>query len=46
VSLAVWLAGRYVEFVPARVGLLLAVLPLVLTGQAVLLGRLYGPSDL
>ena len=32
--------------VPARAGLALALLPLVFTGKAMLLGRLYGPSDL
>jgi hypothetical protein len=32
--------------VPARAGIALALLPLVFTGKAMLLGRLYGPSDL
>ncbi|HWZ87132.1 MAG TPA: YfhO family protein [Thermoanaerobaculia bacterium] len=31
---------------PIRVGVLLALLPLVFTGKAMLLGRLYGPADL
>ena len=29
-----------------QAGLLLALLPLVFTGRAMLLGQLYGPSDL
>ncbi len=45
-SLALWLAGRVTASLSARTGILLAFLPLVLTGKAVLLGRLYGPSDL
>jgi len=46
VSLAVWLARRYVQSVSVRTGLLLALLPLLFTGKAMLLGQLYGPSDL
>lgn len=45
-SLALWLARRFVQSVSARAGLILALLPLVFTGKAVLLGQLYGPSDL
>ncbi len=41
-----WLARRFVAPVRARAGLLVALLPLVFTGKAMLLGRLYGPSDL
>jgi hypothetical protein len=45
-SSALWLARRYAGAVPGRVGVLLALLPLVFTGKAMLLGRLYGPADL
>lgn len=45
-ALALWLARRFVASVPARTGLLIALLPLVFTGEAMLLGKLYGPSDL
>ena len=45
-ALAVWLARRFVASVPARTGLLIALLPLVFTGEAMLLGKLYGPADL
>jgi hypothetical protein len=41
-----WLARRLVGEVPGRAALVLALLPLVFTGKAMLLGRLYGPSDL
>jgi hypothetical protein len=46
VSLAVWLARRCAERLSVRVGILLALLPLAFTGKAMLLGRIYGPSDL
>jgi hypothetical protein len=42
----VGLARRFVFPIPARVGAVLALLPLLFTGEALLLGRLYGPSDL
>lgn len=45
-GVALWLARRYAGSVPGRVGVLLALLPLVFTGKAMLLGQLYGPSDL
>ncbi len=45
-ALAVWLARRFVGRFPVGAGVLLALLPLVFTGKAILLGRLYGPSDL
>jgi len=45
-SLALWLARRVTRAFSTRTGILLALLPLVFTGKAVLLGRLYGPSDL
>ena len=41
-----WLARRFVFPVPARIGAVLALLPLLFTGEALLLGRLYGPADL
>ena len=41
-----WLARRLVGEIPGRAAVVLAVLPLVFTGKAMLLGRLYGPSDL
>ncbi|HEY6066775.1 MAG TPA: YfhO family protein [Thermoanaerobaculia bacterium] len=43
---AVWLARRFVTPLAWRVGLLLALLPLVFTGKAFLRGELYGPADL
>jgi len=43
---AVWLARRHAGGVSVRAGILLALLPLVFTGKAMLLGRLYGPADL
>jgi hypothetical protein len=43
---AVWLARRYAGGLSVRAGLLLALLPLVFTGKAMVLGRLYGPADL
>jgi hypothetical protein len=43
---AVWLARRSAGGVSVRAGVLLALLPLVFTGKAMLLGRLYGPADL
>ncbi|HEY6146484.1 MAG TPA: hypothetical protein VIZ69_02265, partial [Thermoanaerobaculia bacterium] len=45
-ALSIALAGRFVSRVPRRTALVLAVLPLLLTGKAMLLGRLYGPADL
>jgi hypothetical protein len=41
-----WLARRFTVSFSARMGLVLALLPLVFTGRAMLLGRLYGPADL
>ena len=46
VALTVALARRFVGDVPRRFAVALALLPLVLTGKAVLLGQLYGPADL
>ncbi|HEY6098805.1 MAG TPA: YfhO family protein [Anaeromyxobacter sp.] len=43
---AVALARRFAGPVSARTAILLAVLPLLFTGKAFLLGRLYGPVDL
>ena len=40
------LARRFVSPIPARAAVLLALLPLLFTGEAVLRGRLYGPADL
>ena len=45
-ALLLWLAHRFVSRIPAAAALMLALLPLVLTGRAVLRGELYGPSDL
>jgi len=45
-ALCVALASRFVGRVPRRAAFALALLPLVFTGKAMLLGRLYGPSDL
>jgi len=45
-AIALWLARRYAGPFSGRVGILLALLPLVFTGQAMLLGQLYGPADL
>ena len=41
-----WLARRHAAPVSGRAGVVLALLPLVFTGKAILLGRLYGPADL
>src|SRR5262249_6502918 len=46
VALTVALARRFVGEIPRRVAVALALLPLVLTGRAILLGELYGPADL
>lgn len=43
---SVWLARRFAGKVSRRAALLLALLPLVFTGKAMLLGQLYGPADL
>ncbi len=40
------LARRFVSAIPVRVALLLAALPLLFTGEAMLRGGLYGPADL
>ncbi|HYK42689.1 MAG TPA: hypothetical protein VE007_09885 [Thermoanaerobaculia bacterium] len=40
------LATRFVSRVSTRAALVLALLPLLLTGKAMLLGRVYGPADL
>jgi hypothetical protein len=45
-AVVLWLARRLVGGIPGRAGIVLALLPLVFTGKAMLLGRLYGPSDL
>ncbi len=45
-ALAVWLARRFAGAVSLRAGLLLALLPLLFTGKAMLLGWVYGPADL
>jgi hypothetical protein len=42
----VGLARRFVLPVPARAAIALALLPLLFTGEALILGRLYGPADL
>ena len=44
--MTVWLASRLVARIPLRVAILLLLLPLVFTGEAVLRGRIYGPVDL
>ena len=46
VALTVALARRWIGDVPRRLALALALLPLVFTGKAMLLGELYGPADL
>ena len=43
---AVWLARRLVGSFPTRIGVFIALAPLVFTGKAMLLGRMYGPADL
>jgi hypothetical protein len=45
-ALCAALASRFVGGVPRRAAFVLALLPLVFAGKAMLLGRLYGPSDL
>ncbi|HEY2796798.1 MAG TPA: YfhO family protein [Thermoanaerobaculia bacterium] len=45
-AVVLWLARRLVGEIPGRAAAVLALLPLVFTGKAMLLGRLYGPSDL
>ena len=40
------LARRFVFPIPVRSAAILALLPLVFTGEALLFGRLYGPADL
>lgn len=46
VALALLLAGRAAGSIPARSALLLALLPLILTGPALLTGRVFAPIDL
>jgi hypothetical protein len=46
VALALWLSRRFVLDLSRRAALLVALLPLVFTGRALLFGDLYGPSDL
>ncbi len=46
VSAAVMIARRWVGPVSPRVGVLLALLPLAFTGEAMRRGMIYGPSDL
>ena len=41
-----WLARRFVGAVPGPAAVVLALLPLAFTGEAVLRGGLYGPADL
>jgi hypothetical protein len=45
-ALAVGLARRFVSAIPLRAALILGLLPLLFTGEALLRGRLYGPADL
>ena len=45
-AFTIWLASRFVARVPLRIAVLLVLLPLVFTGEAVLRGRVYGPVDL
>ena len=45
-ALAVAIARRFVSPISWRAGALLALLPLLFTGEALLRGRLYGPADL
>src|SRR5258705_13990299 len=45
-AIALWVARRHVGVVSWRVGIFLALLPLVFTGKAMLSGQLYGPADL
>ena len=42
----VWLARRFAGSVSRGAAILLVLLPLLFTGKAMLLGRLYGPADL
>jgi hypothetical protein len=46
VALVLWLSRRFVLDLSRRAAVLIALLPLVFTGRALLLGELYGPSDL
>ncbi|HZI66383.1 MAG TPA: YfhO family protein [Thermoanaerobaculia bacterium] len=45
-AFTVALASRFVARIPRGVAILLLLLPLVFTGEAVLQGRVYGPVDL
>jgi hypothetical protein len=40
------LARRFAASIPRRAGVFLALAPLVFTGKAMVLGRIYGPADL
>jgi hypothetical protein len=46
VAASLWLARRFVGPMGRWAALLLALGPLLFTGKAILLGRLYGPADL
>jgi len=43
---ALWLSHRFVARISVAAALVLALLPLALTGRAMLFGELYGPADL
>jgi hypothetical protein len=43
---ALWLAQRYASPIPGWAALVLALLPLLFVGRAMLTGGVYGPSDL
>lgn len=45
-SFVLWLAARLVGAIPRGAAIALALLPLVFTGKAMLLGEVYGPSDI
>jgi Bacterial membrane protein YfhO len=45
-SFVLWLAARLVGAIPRGAALAVALLPLVFTGKAMLLGEVYGPSDI
>jgi hypothetical protein len=46
VAASLWLAQRFVGPIGRTAAILLAAGPLLFTGKAILLGRLYGPADL
>jgi hypothetical protein len=45
-AVALWLAHRFVAPIGRRMGLVLAVAPLLFTGRAMLTGAVYGPIDI